>query len=46
MLAPVIAEIADQMMDRRGFNNNFSAYVADLIRRDQERLAGESGRKS
>lgn len=33
----VVWQIAEDMMRRRGFNKNFSAYVADLIRRDQER---------
>ena len=35
-LAPVVMKIAEEMQAARGYNN-FSAYVADLIRRDQER---------
>ena len=36
-LAPVLWVMAEAMMERKGFNNNFSSYVADLIRRDHER---------
>jgi hypothetical protein len=36
-LAEVVWEMAEEMMDTRGFNQNFSSYVADLIRRDKER---------
>lgn len=32
-----VGEWGEQMADRRGFGENFSAYVADLIRRDHER---------
>jgi hypothetical protein len=39
-LAKIIWKTAENLMDLKGFNGNFSAYVADLIRRDQERLAG------
>jgi hypothetical protein len=34
-LTPVIAAAAGEMMEKKGFNN-FSAYVADLIRRHKE----------
>ena len=34
-LAPVLWVMAEAQMERKGFNNNFSSYVADLIRRDQ-----------
>ncbi|HEY5910857.1 MAG TPA: hypothetical protein VJA21_09675 [Verrucomicrobiae bacterium] len=34
-LAAVVWARADRMMQYKGFNGNFSAYVADLIRRDQ-----------
>lgn len=36
-LAWVIWDMAEEMMTAKGFNDNFSAYVADLIRRDKER---------
>jgi hypothetical protein len=36
MLAKVIYEAADRLMDQQGYNGNFSAYVAALIRRDRE----------
>jgi hypothetical protein len=36
-LAWVVWEMAEEMMREKGFNENFSAYVADLIRRDKER---------
>lgn len=39
-MANVVWEMALEMMKLKGFNENFSAYVADLIRRDKERLAG------
>jgi hypothetical protein len=29
--------MAEEQMKAKGFNDNFSAYVADLIRRDKER---------
>ena len=35
-LAQVIWEMAEKRMEAGGFNNNFSAYVADLIRRDRD----------
>ena len=35
-LAEVVWKLAEEMMEARGFNDNFSAYVADLIRRDRE----------
>ena len=42
ILAKVIQGMAEQMMKERGFNNNFSAYIADLIRRDKEDLERKS----
>ena len=36
-LAKVVWDMANQNMKDRGFNDNFSAYIADLIRRDKER---------
>jgi O-glycosyl hydrolase len=36
-LARVVWDMAKEQMKAKGFNNNFSAYVADLIRRDKER---------
>jgi hypothetical protein len=38
-LAPVVWVMAEAMMESKGFNNNFSSYVADLIRRDHERYS-------
>lgn len=35
-MSKVVWLMAEQMMDTKGFNGNFSAYIADLIRRDQE----------
>jgi hypothetical protein len=37
----VVWGAAQEMMEAKGFNDNFSAYVADLIRRDKERQGGE-----
>jgi non-homologous end joining protein Ku len=36
-LAHVVWDMAETMMAQKGFNDNFSAYVADLVRRDKER---------
>jgi hypothetical protein len=36
-LDPVVWDWAQQLMKDKGFNNNLSNYIADLIRRDQER---------
>ena len=36
-LARVVWDMAEEQMKAKGFNDNFSAYVADLIRRDRER---------
>lgn len=36
-LADVVWDMAQVRMQERGFNGNFSSYVADLIRRDMER---------
>jgi len=35
-LSKVVSEMAEQLMRKKGYDN-FSAYVADLIRRDRER---------
>jgi len=37
-LAVVVWEKAEFLMQHKGFNQNFSAYVADLVRRDYERV--------
>lgn len=42
-LAQVVMTMAVENMEERGFNENFSAYIADLIRRDRER---EEARKA
>ena len=36
-LSIVVAEWADTLAYKKGFGSNYSAYIADLIRRDQER---------
>ena len=36
-LAHVVWVMAEEQMETKGFNDNFSAYIADLIRRDKER---------
>jgi hypothetical protein len=36
-LSAVVAGWADDLADDKGYGTNFSAYIADLIRRDQER---------
>jgi hypothetical protein len=33
----LVAKWADDLADGKGFGTNFSAYIADLIRRDKER---------
>jgi hypothetical protein len=38
-LAEVVWQMAESQMAEKGFNDNFSAYCADLIRRDRERSA-------
>jgi O-glycosyl hydrolase len=42
-LARVVWEMAEEQMQAKGFNDNFSAYVADLIRRDKERSEEKQG---
>ena len=36
-LAEVVWKMAEETMDAKGYNGNFSAYVAELIRRDKEK---------
>ena len=36
-LSNVVADWADELAARKGYATNFSAYIADLIRRDKER---------
>ena len=36
-LAHIVWDMAEEMMRKKGFNDNFSAYIADLVRRDMER---------
>lgn len=38
-LSKVVHAWAVQLAEKKGFDTNFSAYIADLIRRDQERDA-------
>ena len=45
-LAQVVWQMAEEMMAKKGFNDNFSAYVADLIRRDREREEEKSLRST
>ena len=42
-LAKVVWKWAEKLMKAKGFNDNFSAYVADLIRHDKERGESKSG---
>jgi hypothetical protein len=42
-LAAVVWDWAQEMMRLKGFNDNISAYVADLIRRDKERQEQKTG---
>ena len=41
-LAHVVWDMATESMEAKGFNDNFSAYIADLIRRDRERTLGKA----
>jgi hypothetical protein len=36
-LSIVVAEWADNLAAKKGFGSNYSAYIADLIRRDREK---------
>ena len=36
-LSKVVSDWADELAATKGFGTNFSAYIADLIRRDRER---------
>lgn len=42
LLAQIVYRKATELMATKGFNRNFSAYVADLIRRDAERNLKEN----
>ena len=47
-LSGLVANWADDLAAKKGFGTNYSAYIADLIRRDKERedalqLAGITG---
>lgn len=44
-LDPVVWGWATKLMAAKGHNKNFSAYVAELIRRDQEREEEKEQRK-
>jgi len=37
-IAKVVMDWAEEIMRDQGFNKNFSAYVAHLIRQDKERI--------
>jgi hypothetical protein len=37
LVSGVVWNAGQRQMSRKGFNGNFSAYIADLIRRDEER---------
>ena len=41
-LAHVVWEMAEEQMQAKGFNDNFSAYCADLIRRDREKSSANN----
>jgi Arc/MetJ-type ribon-helix-helix transcriptional regulator len=36
-LSKTVSGWADEQAEKKGFHTNFSAYIADLIRRDKER---------
>ena len=36
-LSIIVAEWADALAAKKGFGSNYSAYIADLIRRDRDR---------
>jgi hypothetical protein len=36
-LSKVVAKWADELALKKGFGSNFSAYMADLVRRDRDR---------
>jgi hypothetical protein len=36
-LSRVVSDWAEGLADAKGFGTNFSAYIADLVRRDKER---------
>jgi hypothetical protein len=36
-LSLIVAEWADGLATKKGFGSNYSAYIADLIRRDKEK---------
>ena len=38
-LSPRVNEWAEELAEKRGFGNNFSGFVADLVRRSQEQDA-------
>lgn len=46
MVADVIWQAAHVMMERKGYNKNFSQYVADLIREDRKRQEAEDERRN
>jgi hypothetical protein len=36
-LSKVVSKWADELAQKKGFGSNFSAYMADLVRRDRDR---------
>jgi hypothetical protein len=44
-LAQVVWDWAMEMMEAKGYNDNISAYIADLIRRDKERQEEKESQK-
>jgi hypothetical protein len=45
-LTPVVLSWAKKLAEEKGFGANFSAYVADLIRRDNENAAARTEREA
>jgi len=45
-LTPVVLNWAKNLAEEKGFGSNFSAYVADLIRRDQEHAQAGKNREA
>ncbi len=42
-LSKTVVSWAVELADKKGFDTNFSAYIADLIRRDRERELAQVG---
>ena len=43
-LSETVSRWADELAEKRGFGTNFSAFVADLVRREKERQENLQGK--